>query len=242
MFIMTIKEFSDEFDTLINSYNLTNQFSTGQGVLSFDEYEKSVFLTKAQEDIIKELYSGKNQNSESFEKTEEVRRELNELVETYITTDQVSYPFITNNKESYCFKLPNDVWFIIMESAVLTDKNLNCKNGITVPIVPITHDEYSKIINNPFRGANDRRVLRLDINNNIVEIVSKYNVGHYFVRYLKKPSPIILVNLPEDLKIDGVNTITECTLNSVIHRKILERAIQIAISSKSITSNSQNQS
>ena len=43
---MTNEEFSNEFDTLVNSNSASLPLLTPLG---FDEYEKSVFLTKAQE-------------------------------------------------------------------------------------------------------------------------------------------------------------------------------------------------
>ena len=51
---MTTQEFSDGFDTLLNSFGNTLTFGS---TLTFDEYEKSVFLTKAQESIVIELSS-----------------------------------------------------------------------------------------------------------------------------------------------------------------------------------------
>ena len=51
---MTTEEFSNEFDTLLNSYG------ENPSTIELDEYEKSVFLTKAQEEIVIDLYSGKN--------------------------------------------------------------------------------------------------------------------------------------------------------------------------------------
>jgi len=44
---MTTKEFSDEFDTLLDSYRVVNSFgNTSSDVsINLDEYEKSVFLT-----------------------------------------------------------------------------------------------------------------------------------------------------------------------------------------------------
>ena len=47
---MTNEEFSNEFDILINNINVG---------LEFDEYEKSVYLTKAQEEVVEGLYTGK---------------------------------------------------------------------------------------------------------------------------------------------------------------------------------------
>lgn len=59
---MNVTEFSNEFDILLDSYRRFKDFDKQESYDSYDfnEYEKSVFLTKAQEDIIVELYSGKN--------------------------------------------------------------------------------------------------------------------------------------------------------------------------------------
>jgi len=76
---MTIQDFSDGFDTLVNSYNRRQNFGE-QDSLSFDEYEKSQFLTKAQEELVIAWYSGRNSYGEGFESTEEARRYLSTLV------------------------------------------------------------------------------------------------------------------------------------------------------------------
>jgi hypothetical protein len=73
----------------------------------------------------------------------------------------------------------------------------------------------------------------LDNGNDIVEIISKYYINKYLVRYLSKPSPIILVNL-SNLEIDGINKKTDCKLDSVLHRTILDLAVKLALSSRSV--------
>ena len=70
---MTIEEFSNEFDVLLNSYAANNPFGIGQGLTQLDEYEKSVLLTEAQESIVRDLYNGKLTGN-GFESTEEQRR------------------------------------------------------------------------------------------------------------------------------------------------------------------------
>ena len=75
---MTTEEFSNEFDILLNSYD-TQELGKVQGKLEFDEYEKSVFLTKAQEELVISIYDGKNLSGESFENTEEARRSLSSI-------------------------------------------------------------------------------------------------------------------------------------------------------------------
>ena len=70
---MTLEEFSDEFDVLLQAYNTNFQLGMTDP-LSFSEYEKSVFLTQSQEEIVKELYNGKNPYNDFFEKTEEIKQ------------------------------------------------------------------------------------------------------------------------------------------------------------------------
>ena len=230
---MTIEEFSNEFDTLLNSYATINQFGKVENpaTIELDEYEKSVFLTKAQEEIVIDLYSGKNPLGDSFEKTEEVRRYLSDLIKTYTTTDK-KVGYVGLSKTSIFFELPKDLWFITYESAGLEDSRLGCMNGEEISVIPVTQDDYFRISKNPFRVANKRRALRLDIGNGIVEIVSEYNIDRYLVRYVARPEPIVLTDLPDNLSINEVSTKTECKLNPVIHRAILEKAVQLALISK----------
>ena len=96
---------------------------------------------------------------------------------------------------------------------------------------------YHKIKKNPFRGANFRRTLRLDLSDNNVEIVSKYEVTKYYVRYLRKLKPIILVDLPNELTIGGLGVATESEIHESLHQRMLEMAVQRALQSKGININ-----
>lgn len=227
---MNINEFSNQFDTLINAYSIAPKFGTVDN-LAFDEYEKSVFLTNAQEEIIIDIYSGKNVFGDSFEKTEEIRRYLSELIETYETNSKV-FGYTGISKNSVFYEIPKDVWFITYESATLQDDKLGCFNGEEALIVPVTQDNFYKVQKNPFRGPSKTRILRLDNKGSIVELVSEFNISRYFLKYITKPSPIILTNLNDGLSINGVNIETECKLNPVIHRAILDRAVKMAIQSR----------
>lgn len=214
---MTTEEFSNEFDILINSFSAQNP-------ISFDEYEKSIYLTNAQDKIVKELYEGRLSN-DSFEKTEQLRRYLSELVKT----DKLPCKESTNglSNTSVFAELPKDVLFITYESVTLDDK-CPCINDKQIEVIPVTQDEYHRIKDNPFRQANSRRALRLDIDESTVELISKYTIKEYLVRYIAKPDPIILVDLPDGLTINKINKRTECKLNPAIHRMILEVAISEA--------------
>ena len=87
----------------------------------------------------------------------------------------------------------------------------------------------SKIIKNPFRGPSNNRVLRLDLGNNLIEVISNYDITKYLIRYIRKPNPIILVDLEDELSINGVTEESECELDSSLHRTILDRAVALAL-------------
>lgn len=220
---MTTEEFSNEFDVLLNSYITINQDS-----FKLDEYEKSVLLTESQEAVIKELYSGKLAG-EGFEETEEIRRGLDSLVKTAKLTSKDISEHKMSDKSQF-FQLPPDIWFITYESALLSDESLGCKNNTRVIVIPIRQDEYHSVESNPFRGPSDKRVLRIDTGSSIVELISKYNIKSYFVKYLSKPKPIILQDISnENLTINGEKLKMGCKLNESLHRTILEGAVALAI-------------
>lgn len=218
---MTNEEFSNEFDVLLN-----------ENKLSLDEYEKSIFLTKAQEEILLSYYNGLNNQYKSFEETEELRRYFSSLVKTYTTKIKIRGIDIVSNN-SQCFDLPNDLWFIIYEQVKLDQNEIKClENEISI-VTPITHDEFYRTYKNPFRTCNERRVLKLDTEG-YSELISKYNITEYLVRYISKPTPIILVDLPDNLSINNISNCTRCSLHPKLHRIILDKAIQLALQSKNI--------
>ena len=68
---MTNAEFSDMFDTLADSFAFHAAFGEQSSTfaLALNEYEKSFYLTKAQEEVVLSLYSGNNSLGNSFEST-----------------------------------------------------------------------------------------------------------------------------------------------------------------------------
>ena len=220
---MNIQEFSNSFDTLLQPYIAKESFSE-QNNLAFDEYEKSIFLTKAQEQIVLELY-------QELEQSEEVRKYLSNLIKTdnYVPVGEQDETLINNNFKSYKVEISNDILFMIYEQCTLNDEN-NCINNKIVSVVPTIHDDLDKVLKNPFKSPNNRKVIRLDFDNKI-ELISKYNISNYKIRYLKKPNPIILVKL-EDLNIDKKQEVSNGETNPILHERIVQRAVQLAVQSK----------
>ncbi len=220
---MEIADFSNGFDVLLNSY--------GSGLV-LNEHEKSVFLTKAQEEEVLSLYTGKNSFGEALESTEEMRRYLSPIMGEATLTPATTDKKGMGSKYKF-FQLPSKLWFITYESVILGEGK-PCAGIDSLQVVPVTQDEYNKIRKNPFRGANNRRALRLDWQDNKVEIICKYPISSYYLKYLKKPYPIILEELEDGLSINGENTpLSEdkvCELDESLHQTILENAVTMALS------------
>ena len=222
---MNVQEFSNSFDTLLQPYIAKESFSE-QNNLAFDEYEKSIFLTKAQEQIVLELY-------QELEQSEEVRKYLSNLIKTdnYVPVGEQDETLINNNFKSYKVEISNDILSMIYEQCTLSDEN-NCINNKIVSVVPTIHDDLDKVLKNPFKSPNSRKVIRLDFDNKI-ELISKYNISNYKVRYLKKPNPIILVALEDNLSINNGDTkVSNGETNPILHERIVQRAVQLAVQSK----------
>ena len=222
---MNVQEFSNSFDTLLQPYIAKESFSE-QNNLAFDEYEKSIFLTKAQEQIVLELY-------QELEQSEEVRKYLSNLIKTdnYVPVGEQDETLINNTFKSYKVEIEDSVLFMIYEQCTLNDEN-NCINNKIVSVVPTIHDDLDKVLKNPFKSPNNRKVIRLDFDNKI-ELISKYNISNYKIRYLKKPNPIILVALEDNLSINNGDTkVSNGETNPILHERIVQRAVQLAVQSK----------
>lgn len=239
---MNREDFSNGFDTLVSSFAHRYNFGdeTSLADVAFDEYEKSFFLTKAQESLVIAMYNGGAGNS--FEETEEMRRYLANLVIDATLTPKDKHISSGVSSNSKFFDLPLDkndnslIWFITYE-AVSVDGIENCDSLGSLDVIPVTQDEYHKIKKNPFRGANYRRALRLDLPNNQIEIVCNKNITSYYVRGLRKPKPIILIDLPDGLTVDNESKASDpvCELHEALHNRILEAAVLMALQSKGYT-------
>jgi hypothetical protein len=234
---MTTKEFSNEFDILFNSI-ATN------AAPDIDEYEKSVYLTKAQKQLVKNYFNPKgNKYQDGFENSTKRRYDLSQLIKSYhsVFKTQINESFIQYaiSNDSKFFKIPSNVFLILQESATLKHETDKCINNKKVSVTPSTHDEFNLDKHNPFKKPYKKKVIRMDYNTEnldykIVELINPYNIKEYKIRYVKEPSPIILVNFNdvfpgEGLSIDSINIKTECKLNHMIHDEILDRAVELAL-------------
>lgn len=250
---MNTKEFSDRFDALLNSYKTSVPYGYEQGTFDFtlNEYEKSLYLTQAQEQLVENYFKQSAEIDSTFEGSEYARKSIEALVkdlELSATSDIQTQHIV---KDSQFFEIPDeaDLWFVIYEAVRYStessdsnsikecDKTMisNLGYGYTL-VVPITHDDFYRTYHNPFRGVTTKRALRLNAGDKLYEVVSKFPIDTYYIRYVSKPEPIILEDLPDGITVNGVNTEQTCKLDDSLHYTILSMAVQLAISYHGLTS------
>jgi len=222
---MTLEEFSELFDVHYN--NITSNQAPG-----LNEYEKSVFLTKAQDEIIKNYFTANSKGNniqQGFDDSAKRQADFSVLMKTASCTATTLTGKIDDR--SFAFNYPNDVFIVINESVKIGSK--------TKQVIPLRYDEYTRLMSKPFQRPLKNQVWRL-INKGEVDISGKATktveiipgpgetISSYSVRYVRTPSPIIVGNL-DGLSIDGQTAVSiKCELDPILHEDILQRAVELA--------------
>lgn len=232
---MTADEMSSQFDVLYD--NVLKNPAPG-----LNEYEKSVFLTKAQTELVMNHFNPKgNKYQEGFDDSNKRQIDFSEL----ITTASLSEGTITISTgvsidtRAKFYLLPSNVLVIVNESAIIQDG----AKQILTQIVPLHYENYTRLMSKAYKEPNKYQTWRFiaqGSSTNIIksELIPKSNstIIEYAVRYVRRPRPIILTNLDSsygDVTIDGYSsplssTGDVCELNPIIHREILDRAVELA--------------
>lgn len=216
---MNHTEFSSEFDVLYN--NIMSNAAPG-----LDEYEKSVLLTKAQEEIVKNHYNPLgNKYREGFDDSPKREIDFSNLMKVETGTP-VDVPPVTLDSRAKVYSLPSDLFILVNEAL---------RYGTEVKqVIPLSYDEYTRLMSRPFKGPlkyQAWRIITTSADSTNVEIISDITDAdrEYIVRYIRRPSPIILTDLSEyNETIDGISDISECELNPILHQEILQRAVELA--------------
>ena len=222
---MTNQEFSNQFDVLYNNV-MSNQAP------GLDEYEKSVFLTKAQNEIVLSYFNPKgNKYTEGFDGNE--RRQIDFSMLTRVASETTfgtaNYDPRTAGVKSVA--MPEDVLVFVNESLTVTRDT----NTVYLSVVPISYTEYSRQMSKPFKRPTHQQAWRLinstDTPAGECDLIAGPNdtITKYTARYIKRPNPIVLVNLDgEGVSIGGVDEETPCELDPILHEDILQRAVELA--------------
>lgn len=242
---MILQEFSDQFEVLYN--NVMSNAAPG-----LNEYEKSVFLTKAMYEIVKNYFNPKgNKYQEGFDDSAKRQVDFSMLIKT-------AKPTLTTSADSFDVRskvcnLPTDMLDIINEVIVLTDTQ---DHKFVRQIVPISYDDYTRAMNKPYKEPLKNQAWRIitgkstanSITQPLAEIIINHNdlsmTAEYRIRYVRKPAPIILVDLSSEagqVSIGGLTGPSECELDSSIHEEILQRAVELAKAAYASDQNGQAQ-
>lgn len=118
-------------------------------------------------------------------------------------------------------------------------------------IVPISYKEYDRMMSKPYAQPLKKQAWRLFQNGATgfdlySELIPRWDVKQgptnskgdihnkfvYKIRYVKRPRPIILTDLPDGLEIDGLKEATPCELNPILHVDVLNKAVELAITTR----------
>ena len=265
---MRVSEFSDSFDSLLNSYASQAMFGeqAAKSEIVLDEYEKSVLLTQAQDIIVKSFFD-RDTNSERKGFDDSTRRQIDfsSLITTadlepakdqstvfddrgilYIMPlrsidDQVVDPFDNTFDDTFHpikeANVSTNVLFILNEKLITVNSKGLRKNYV---VVPINYKEYDREMSKPYAQPLKKQAWRLLQNNTQgfdikTELIPRWNLEaresilYYRIRYVRRPCPIVLVDLPNGLNIDGYTRVQECEVNPILHPEILQKAVEIAV-------------
>lgn len=237
---MTVQEFSNEFDILYN--NITSNQAPG-----LDEYEKSVFLTKAQDEIIRRYFNPKeNKNMEGFDGSEKRQIDFSTITKVkllYRNGDAVipaldaGYIQPEIPEGSSLFDPHSNAVSVDLSNCnimmILNELTKVSRNGVTTNLVtiPISYTEYTRLMSKPYKHPIKSQAWRLINNNNgnKADIIIGPNdtFTSYKIRYVERPKPIILTTL-NDLTIGGESNEATCQLDPILHQEILQRAVELA--------------
>ena len=126
--------------------------------------------------------------------------------------------------------LPSDILMLINEYAGVIRDGENKR----LVVIPISYTEYSRVMSKPFKRPLKNQAWRLlegTGDNKSADIIIGANdiLRIYGIRYLKRPTPIVLVDLTgSDLSINGKQEVTNCKLDEILHPEILQRAVELA--------------
>lgn len=157
---MTTQEFSNEFDVLYN--NIMSNQAPG-----LDEYEKSIFLTKAQEELVRDYFNSRNvKNAQGFDDNQKRQYDFSTLlssialpdfIDTYMALSSVFGPVIYNtifDSRAKIYIAPSDLFLVINESIEDSAKR-------RYSVLPISYDEYNRLMLKPYGFPLKRQAWRI---------------------------------------------------------------------------------
>lgn len=134
---MTIEEFSDQFDTLLDSHKFEDEFGKVDNNyrIRLDEYEKSVLLTEAQDMLLRMNFDV------NFDASEQGQIYFSNITAVAEGVENLNInPYSTIGR---VYDLPKDLFWPLNERIIDSE-------GTNYTIVPINYREYDRIQSKPY--------------------------------------------------------------------------------------------
>lgn len=162
---MTNSEFSNEFDVLYNS--ITSNQAPG-----LDEYEKSVFLTKAQSEILREYFNVRVDSSNGgFDGSQKRQYDFSTLIRIANLFNVNSIKARVTDVEkidtrSKVFLFPRDYFLSVNEMMFDGSRSFS--------VLPVSYDNYQRLMMKPYAYPVKRAVWRLFTDKKNCNFVQEY--------------------------------------------------------------------
>ena len=159
---MTTQEFSNTFDTLLNSYNSQGLFGeqASRGEIVLDEYEKSVLLTQAQDIIVKQYFEGGGVNG-GFDDSARRQVDFSNLITVEELSKAISpLPTANYDERSIIFKTPQ-VLYVLNEKIVVSTNVGGVTKKRQYVVVPINYKEYDRQMSKAYAQPLKKQAWRL---------------------------------------------------------------------------------
>lgn len=263
---MTTLEMKDMFDLLYNN-------SASDAVAPLSDYEISLYLTKAQEELLKNKINtlGNKYQTGAEESDKRILDMFNIVTVEYVPFIDTLTQFDERSKVAdfskiNALKILNETLgfeFEYKPDGIEREKyQLLLKN---LQVVTLSYNEYDRKMSKPYKYPLKNQVWKISSNNTTCEYILPYkmfvedllseamttytasgkidkykfpkDIKEYsygiFVRYIRRPLPIVISDLPQDingeqLTIEGISTETECELGEIMHNEIVQRAVELA--------------
>lgn len=235
-----------------------------QREIVLDEYEKSVLLTQAQDIIVKSYFEGSTgQGFDDSIRRQVDFSSLIKVSDLSPTEGSSSYKAFDTRGIVYDLPkvlggTNTEVLYILNEKLIETKYISIGEQEVTETkeyvVVPINYREYDREMSKPYAQPLKKQAWRLfqnmtsgfDVKS---EIIPKFNIiltsdpNHpeegestliFRIRYVKRPSPIVLEDLPSGLSIDGKSDESPCELNPILHMDILAKAVELAVATRGV--------
>ena len=140
-------ELSAQFDVMYN--NVTSNQAPG-----LNEYEKSVFLTKAQNMLLIEYFNNRTDGvGGGFDGSQKRQYDFSQLINTSSLQPLSLSSYTTLDKRSVPYIFPADYFLTVNE--ILADGSYQYN------VIPLSYDEYSRLMMKPYNFPVKRAVWRL---------------------------------------------------------------------------------